>query len=227
LLFAFVKPQALMNIASYIDHTLLKPDCTTEAIKALCEEAATHHFAAVCVPPFYTKLAANQLKDSRVKVATVVGFPMGYAPTPAKVEEIKRAFDDGADEVDVVINVCAVKDGNWNFIKNDIDSMSTAARLKGKVVKVIIETGLLTKEEIRKVCAICNEIEPNFVKTSTGFNGEGASVEAVTLMREELKKEIKIKASGGIRSLDAAAQMIEAGANRIGTSSGVALVTEK
>ncbi|MEN0006591.1 MAG: deoxyribose-phosphate aldolase [Bacteroidota bacterium] len=213
-----------MAIASYIDHTLLRPDTTSGAVKALCKEAQEHQFAAVCIPPFFVSNAVAQLKKTSVKIATVIGYPMGYATTPAKVEEIKRALSDGAQEVDVVINICAVKDQNWNYVQNDIDSMCTAVRLKGKTIKVIIETGLLTEAEMIKLCEICNESEPNFVKTSTGINGHGARVEDVALLRKHLKKTIKIKASGGIRSAQDVRQLIDAGAERIGSSTGVAIV---
>ncbi len=208
-----------MNISPYIDFTLLKADATPDDIRKLCELAAKYQFASVCVPPFYVKQAAEQLADTKVKIATVVGFPMGYAATPAKVEEIKKALDDGADEVDAVINLCAVKSGNWNYVRNDMDSMTTAVHLKGKVIKIIIETGLLSEAEIKKLCELALDINPNFVKTSTGFNGEGATAQGVQLLYKLLAGKIRIKASGGIRTPEDAARLIEAGAARIGTSS--------
>lgn len=215
-----------MNLASYIDHTLLKPDCTLDAIKQLCEEAKEYGFSAVCVPPYFVGQAKSALKGTKVKTATVIGFPMGYAATQAKVEEIKRAISDGADELDVVVNICAIKSKNWNYVQNDIDSMTTAVHLKGKVIKVIFETGLLTDDEIKQLCKICDRIKPNFVKTSTGFLGEGATVEKIELLRSKLDPEIKIKASGGIRKSGAAKKLIEAGASRLGSSSGVDIVTK-
>ena len=152
---------------------------------------------------------------------------MGYSTTSAKVEEIKRAADEGADEVDVVVNISAVKNGNWNYVRNDIDSMTTAAHLKARQIKIIFETGLLTDDEIRRLCEICREVEPEFVKTSTGFNGPGASLKAVRLMRKILDgTPVKIKASGGIRTRKQAEKMIDAGAQRIGTSSGIKIVTD-
>lgn len=214
-----------MDIASFIDHTILRPDCTKGDIKRICLEAIEHNFCSVCVPPYYVGTAVRILEDKPVKVATVIGFPMGYSPTPAKVEEMKKAMDEGVDELDVVINICAVKNKDWNFLRNDIYTMTTAAHLKGKVVKVIIETGLLTEEEITKVCELCLEIKPDFVKTSTGYNGEGASVYSVRLLKKLLGKSIRIKASGGIRDQEMALQMIEAGAKRIGTSSGIKIVS--
>lgn len=213
-----------MNIATFIDHTILRPDCTAADIKQICTEAIEHRFCTVCVPPYYVREAVKLLENTPVKVATVIGFPMGYTPTPAKVEAIKRAIDDGADELDVVLNICAVKNQHWNFVRNDIDSMTTAVHLKGKVIKVIIETGLLTEAEIRKVCELCLDIQPDFVKTSTGYNGEGASLYAVRLLRDLLGDKIRIKASGGIRDRETALQMIEAGAKRIGASSSLKIV---
>lgn len=213
-----------MNLSGYIDHTLLRPDCTTEDIEQLCREAQQHHFAAVCVPPFHVKRAADLCEDSTVAVATVVGFPMGYASTPAKIEEIKRAIDEGASEIDAVINVCAVKSGNWNYVTNDIDSLTTATHLKGKQIKIILETALLTQEEIERVVGICLDKEVEYLKTSTGFNGGGATIEAVELLKRLADGKAKIKASGGIRSRWEAEQFIKAGADRIGTSSGVTII---
>ncbi len=216
-----------MELAGFIDHTLLKPDTRGEDIKKLCEEALAYHFAAVCVPPFYVKDAVNQLDETRVKVSTVVGFPFGYSTTSAKVEEIKRALDEGANEVDVVVNIAAIKNGSWNYVQNDIASMTTAVHLKGKQVKIILETGLMNDEEVERLCEICREVEPDFVKTSTGYNGSGATVETVKRLHQLLEgSPIKIKASGGIRSLADAQAMIEAGASRIGSSSGVHIMEE-
>ncbi len=208
-----------MNLASYVDLTLLKPDCTPDDIRQLCESARKHQFASVCIPPFYVKQAAELLADVPIKVATVIGFPMGYSATPAKVEEIKRSLDDGADEVDAVINICAVKSGNWNYVRNDMDSMITAVHLKGKAIKIIIETGLLTQEEMQKLCELALEIMPNFIKTSTGFNSEGATIPVVQFLKHHLQGKVRIKASGGIRTAEDAARLIEAGATRIGSSS--------
>ncbi len=215
-----------MNLADYIDHTILRPDCSTEDIKRLCAEATQFGFATVCIPPFYVKNAYELLLNTKVKVSTVVGFPMGYAATPAKVEEIKRALDDGASEVDAVINICAVKSSNWNFVKNDIDSMVMAAHLKGKHIKIIFETGLLSETEIVNLCDICLEVKPDFVKTSTGFNGEGATLPVVHLLKQQLQDQVKIKASGGIRTQADALRFIEAGVKRIGSSSSVMIVRE-
>jgi deoxyribose-phosphate aldolase len=213
-----------MKLANYFDHTLLKADCTRKDILALCQEAKDHQFAAVCVPPYYVNLAANELDDTRVKVATVIGFPMGYAATAGKVEEIKRAVNDGADELDVVLNLAALKNGDWNFVQSDLDSMTTAVRLRSKQIKVIIETAMLSAEEIKRVCTICQEVGVDFIKTSTGYQG-GASVDAVKLIKETVKdSNIKIKASGGIRQAADAVALIEAGADRLGSSSAVAII---
>lgn len=213
-----------MSLANVIDHTILRPDCTHSDIEKVCKEAIKHQFKAVCIPPYYVKDAKILLENSSVKVATVIGFPSGYSSTPAKVEEIKRALDDGADEFDVVVNICAIKNGNWNFVQNDIESMTRAVHLKGKSIKIILETALLNKEEIEKACAICTNSGVNFVKTSTGFNGPGASEETVRFLRSILPPSIKIKASGGIRSKELAHKMLEAGAERIGTSVGPELL---
>ncbi len=216
-----------MKIASFIDHTVLKAETTLADVKRICAEAIEHQFAAVCVPPYYVAPARQALQDSSVRLATVIGFPMGYSATVAKVEEIKRAIDEGADEFDVVINVAAVKNGNWAFVRNDLDRMVTACHLRAKHIKVIIETGLLEKEEIRQLCTICNDLEPDYVKTSTGFNGAGANPEVIRLLRSLLKPEIKLKASGGIRTADDARALIEAGANRLGASKGISIVSEE
>ena len=215
-----------MNLASYIDHTILKPDCIAEDVKQICTEALQYNFYAVCVPPFFVKNASAFLNETPIKIAAAVGFPMGYSTTAAKVEEIKKAIDDGLDEVDAVINIAAVKNGNWNYVKNDIYSIIMSSQLKGKIAKVIIETCLLTTDEIKKICELCSEMTPDFVKTSTGFNGEGATIENVQLLRSLLPEEIKIKASGGIRSKEDAIRLIEAGANRLGGSSGVMIMNE-
>lgn len=214
------------EIAAHIDHTMLKPDMTYDDVKRLTKEAEEHSFAAVCVPPFFAQEAVQQLAETTVQVATVVGFPLGYSPTSAKVEEVKNCIDKEVDEIDAVVNIAAIKNKKWSFVTNDIQSITTAAHLQGKVVKIIIETGLLTQAEIERVCEICTKAEVDYVKTSTGFNGQGATVEVVKLLRDLLPESIKIKASGGIRSKEAALEMLEAGADRIGTSSGVALMEE-
>lgn len=212
------------KLSDYIDHTTLKANTRLKDIEKLCQEAEEHHFFAVCIPPYFVRNATRLLKDSKVKIATVIGFPMGYNATPSKAAEIHKAIDDGVDEIDVVINLSAVKSRDWNYVKNDIETMTVAAQMKGKSIKVILETSILNQKEIKKLCEICVAAGVNFVKTSTGFNGDGASVEVVEFLRENLPSHIKIKASGGIRSAKKAQKMIDAGADRIGTSSGIKIV---
>jgi len=212
------------KLSDYIDHTTLKASTRLRDIEKLCQEAKEYNFFAVCIPPYFVRNATRFLKESKVKVATVIGFPMGYSATPSKAAEIHKAIDDGADEIDVVINLSAVKSRDWSYVKNDIETMTVAAQMKGKSIKVILETATLNQKEIKKLCEICVVAGVNFVKTSTGFNGDGASVEVVEFLRKNLPDTIKIKASGGIRSAKKAQKMINAGADRIGTSSGVKIV---
>jgi deoxyribose-phosphate aldolase len=212
------------KIAPYIDHSILKPDTNSEQIKQLCQEAIAHSFVAVCVPPYFVSLANDILAESNVKIATVIGFPFGYSSIAAKVEEAKRAIEDGAVELDVVVNIAAIKDARWNYVQNELDILTTTCHLQDKKIKIIFETGLLSEAEIVKLCQIAIFIGADFIKTSTGFNGVGASIEAIQLMKNNVPNSIKIKASGGIRTLAEAELMIEAGADRIGTSSGVAMV---
>lgn len=209
-----------MQLTKFIDHTILKPDCNRQDIEKLCQDAKDYSFGAVCVSPYYVSFASQILESSNVKVATVIGFSMGYSCSAAKVEEIKRAIDEGADELDVVINVSAIKNEDWSYVRNDMDSVTTACHMRGKVVKIIFETALLSDEEIIKLCTMAKSIGVDFVKTSTGYNG-GATVRAVELMRANLPKKIKIKASGGIRTYEDAQKMIKAGADRLGCSSSV------
>ena len=214
-----------MDLARFIDATILKPDTTLADIKKLCDDAKKHEFASVCVPPFFVKDAFKALDGTPVIVSTVVGFPMGYSATPAKVEEIKKAIDEGATELDCVINICAVKSKQWSYVRNEIDSMALACQMRGKTIKLIIETGLLTEAEIVKLCEMATEVKVNFVKTSTGVNGKGASVKIIEMLRKKLPPSIKIKASGGIRDRKFAEELVAAGADRIGTSAGTTIVT--
>lgn len=216
----------MKNLNQYIEHTILKADASESDIEKLCEEALNNEFYGVCVPPYFVKFAKQKLAKSKVKIVTVVGFPLGYSCTPAKVEEAKKAIDEGADEIDMVINVAALKNEDYNFVKNDIQSLSTIIQLKGKKIKVILETALLSKEEIIKSCQICSEIGVDFVKTSTGFSTRGASIEDIVLIKENISKGIKIKASGGIKNREQALKLIEAGADKIGTSSSVEIVSK-
>ena len=215
-----------MNIAPYIDHTLLKPTATWQEIQKLCEEAQEYGFAAVCVPPLYVKKVKEFFGDSPVKIATVIGFPFGYSAIEAKVAEIVLAIVDGVDELDMVVNISAIKNGDWTFIANEINTIMPIIRNKGKVIKVIIESGVLTDEEIIKCCDIYGAAGVDFVKTSTGYAEKGASINTVKLIRAHLSDLVKIKASGGIKSFSFAKELINAGANRLGCSSSVQIVNE-
>ena len=214
-----------MELAKYIDHTLLKPDATKEQIKTLCEEADTHKFFSVCVNPAHVKYAAELLKNSSVKVCTVIGFPLGANTSSVKSYETVDAIDNGADEIDMVINIGALKSGDLKTVKEDIASVVEAAN--ETLVKVIIETSLLTDEEKQTACKLAEAAGCNFVKTSTGFSGGGATAEDVKLMKDSVGPSIEVKASGGVRSREDALTMIEAGASRIGASSGIAIVSNQ
>jgi len=214
-----------MPLNKYIDHTILKPTCLVSDIEKLCAEAKQHDFAAVCVPPNFVKLAKEKLAGADVKVATVIGFPFGYSATEAKIAEIILAMVDGADELDVVANISAIKNGDWVAIADEINHIMPIIRSKGKTVKIIIESGMLTDDEIIKCCDIYGIAGIDFLKTSTGYAEKGASVEAVTLFRKYLPASVQIKASGGIRDYATAKLMIDAGATRIGCSAGVAIVS--
>ena len=213
-----------MDFVSLIDLTILNPDCSIDDKKRICEEAISHQFAAVCVHHYYVKDAARLLEGEKVKVCTVIGFPFGYTATVSKIDEIKRAIIDDTDELDVVINIAAVKSGHWNHIKNDIDSITIAAHLRGRVIKIVFETSLLTKDEIKRLCEICNEKGVDFVKTSNGFNGSGTTEEMVRFLKENHSSKIIIKAAGGIKTKKQAETLIRAGADLLGTSSGLAFV---
>lgn len=213
-----------MNVAHYIDHTLLKPTTTQEDIRQLCAEAAQYGFAAVCVPPPFVRQSRSFLQDSHVKVATVIGFPFGYSIAKAKLVEVQQALSDGADELDLVINLIALKSKAWNYLETEVKHIREAAHKNEKVLKVIIETGVLTDEEIIQCCELYSRMDVDFLKTSTGYAEKGASVEAVQLMRAHLPSAVKIKASGGVRTYEFARQLIDAGAERLGTSSGVAII---
>ncbi|WP_144511133.1 deoxyribose-phosphate aldolase [Bacillus sp. FJAT-22090] len=211
------------NIAALIDHTLLKQDATKKQIEKLCEEAKTTIFASVCVNPTWVKLSADLLKDSPVKVCTVIGFPLGANTSAVKAFETTNAIENGADEIDMVINVGALKDQDYNLVQKDIEAVVEAAKGKA-IVKVILETCLLTDEEITKASELSKKAGADFVKTSTGFSTGGATVKTVQLMREAVGPELGVKASGGVRSLADLEAMVEAGATRIGASSGVEIV---
>ena len=214
------------NLNKHIEHTLLKQDAKQEDFIKLFNEAKDHHFLGVCINPAYVKLAKENLKDSDVKIVTVIGFPLGANRSDVKAFETTKAVEDGADEIDMVINVTAIKNKDYNFVLNDIKAVKAACQ--NKPLKVILETDLLEKDEIKKACELCVEAKADFVKTSTGFvkNGVGAKAEDVKLMYETVKDAgLQVKASGGIRDKEAALKMLEAGAERLGTSSGVKIVS--
>jgi deoxyribose-phosphate aldolase len=212
-----------MELNKYIDHTLLKPEATKEQIKALCKEAKDNNFAAVCVNPYYVAIAAKELFGTEVKTCTVVGFPLGATPTESKLGETHKALEDGAQEVDMVINIGALKDKDDEYVQNDIKALAEACHDKSAILKVIFETCLLNDEEIERASKLSLAAGADYIKTSTGFSSGGATIEAVKIMRS-VDPEIGVKASGGVRSKEDALKMIEAGATRIGTSSGVKIV---
>ena len=207
-----------------IDHTLLSPQATLADVKRLCGEAVEHSFYAICIPPYYVARARAELQDTGVRIATVVGFPYGYSETVIKIAEARRCIEEGADELDIVINTAAVKSADWTYVRTEIEQMTTTVRLKGKVCKLILELGVLTDAERDRLIEICNAVRPDYVKTSSGLHG-GATVEQVRQLRATLHPEIRIKASGGIRSGVEAQALLAAGADRIGTSASLVLLT--
>ncbi|MFC0299771.1 deoxyribose-phosphate aldolase [Virgibacillus soli] len=214
------------NLAQYIDHTLLKPEATKDQIETLLAEAKEYQFASVCVNPYWVKYCYEFLKDTDVKVCTVIGFPLGATTTETKVFETTQAIENGATEVDMVINIGELKAKHDEVVKQDIAAVVQTA--KGKALtKVIIETSLLTEEEKIRACTLAKEAGTDFVKTSTGFSGGGATVEDITLMRKTVGPELGVKASGGVRDRQTVEAMIQAGATRIGASSGVAIVKDQ
>ena len=212
-----------MNLAKMIDHTILKADATEAAVRKLCAEAREYEFASVCVNSCHAQLVADQLAGSDVLTCVVVGFPLGAMSTAGKVAETQVAVQEGAQEIDMVINVGAIKDGRWDFVTADIAAVVEAA--KPAIVKVILETCLLTDEEKVKACQASVAAKAAFVKTSTGFSTGGATLADVALMKKTVAGQAQVKASGGIRTTADAAAMAEAGADRIGTSNGIAIVT--
>ncbi len=215
-----------MNTNRYIDHTILKPLTTLEDIKRLCMEAVEYDFAAVCVPPPFVKAASTFLGGTTTAVATVIGFPFGYSALEAKVAETVLTIIDGATELDMVANLIAIRGGDWVYLEKEIATIIPIVRNKQCRIKVIIESGILLEEEIIRCCELYGKYGVDYVKTSTGYAEKGASVDAVALMRKNLPANIQIKASGGIRTFAFAKELIAAGATRIGTSSGVAIMNE-
>jgi deoxyribose-phosphate aldolase len=213
-----------LDLAKYIDHTLLRPDVTNDEIDVLCTEAMDNGFASVCINPYWVKRSADNLRGSDVKVCTVIGFPLGAMTSDVKAAETRKALRDGAREVDMVINVGALKSGQHDVVLKDIERVVDAAHEVGALTKVILETALLTDEEKVIASSLAKRARADFVKTSTGFGGGGATVYDVALMRETVGPEMGVKASGGVRTLEDAEDMIAAGATRIGASAGVQIV---
>lgn len=212
-----------MQLAPLIDHTMLKNVTTIADIDRLCNEALEYGFAAVCVPPYYVQDAKKLVSGSAVKVATVIGFPFGYHHYKTKLEEARLAIEEGADELDMVMNLAAFKSNDMAYVETEADLVSRLTSEQGKTLKVIIESGSLSEEEILKCCELYRHFPVQFLKTSTGYAEKGASVEAVRLLREHLPPQIQIKASGGIRTAEVAEALVAAGATRIGCSSSVAI----
>ncbi|ANH81315.1 deoxyribose-phosphate aldolase [Niabella ginsenosidivorans] len=213
-----------MNVAKYIDHTILKPTTLVSDIEKLCSEAKEYGFAAVCVPPPFVKKAKELLQGTPVKTATVIGFPFGYSAIEAKLAEVVLALVDGADELDIVLNLIALKNNDWQYLANEINHLLPVIKEKGKVIKVIIESGVLTDDEIIRCCELYGAAGIDYLKTSTGYAEKGASVHAVQLFKKHLPPQVQIKASGGIRDYAFAKELINAGATRLGCSAGVAIV---
>tara|TARA_B100001971_G_scaffold129103_1_gene119005 strand:+ start:44206 stop:44859 length:654 start_codon:yes stop_codon:yes gene_type:complete len=217
----------MQNLNTFIDHTLLKPEATKSQIVQLCKEAKTYNMKAVCVNPHFIATAAGELFGSETKVCTVIGFPLGTNQTETKVFETEKAIEAGADEIDMVLNIGELIDNNLEFVKSDIEAVLKMTHKHDKLLKVIFETSKLSNDQIVSACKICKELKVDFVKTSTGFGGGGATLEHVKLMRDTVGSEIGVKASGGVRDTETAIKMIEAGATRIGTSSSLIILGQQ
>lgn len=211
-----------MNYNKMIDHTVLKADTPLETVKRICDEAMEYGFASVCINPCHVAYCADYLKDSDVNVCTVIGFPLGANTSAVKAFETKDAIANGADEIDMVMNIGALKDKNYDLVRDDVKAVVEAAN--GTLVKVILETCLLTEDEIKKACELCVEAKADYVKTSTGFSTRGATIEDVQIMKAAVQGKAKVKAAGGVRTHEDMVQIVEAGADRIGTSAGCSLV---
>ena len=211
-----------MNYNKMIDHTVLKADTPLETIKRICDEAMEYGFASVCINPCHVAYCADYLKDSDVNVCTVIGFPLGANTSAVKAFETKDAIANGADEIDMVMNIGALKDKNYDLVRDDVKAVVEAAN--GTLVKVILETCLLTEDEIKKACELCVEAKADYVKTSTGFSTRGATIEDVRIMKEAVHGKAKVKAAGGVRTPEDMVKIVDAGADRIGTSAGCSLV---
>lgn len=217
---------SIQSLNKYIEHTALKPDLTIAEVQQLCEDAMKYHFAAVCVPTYFLDDVVTLLADTGIEIATVIGFPYGYSSLISKFEEAEDALAKGADHLDVVINIAAVKNNDWETVENEIETLTKLVHADNKIIKIIVESGLMSEIELDLICKIANEFNVDYVKTSTGVNAPGADIETVRNLRETLKSKIKIKASGGIKTAAFAFELIEAGADRLGTSKGVDLMVE-
>lgn len=215
-----------INLAAYIDHTVLKQATTISEVDRVCVDASMESFASVCIPPKYVLAAKKLLDGSRVKVSTVIGFPLGYTATDIKVREIEEALAMGADELDMVIDLCALKSGDWKHLENEVTACLEPIYAAGKVIKVIVESGMLTDSELMQCCKVYSNYNIDYMKTSTGYADRGATVHAVKMMRENLPNRIGIKASGGIRTFAFAKELIDAGATRIGSSASMQIMKE-
>lgn len=213
-----------MQLAQYIDHTILKPTTLVSDIEKLCAEAKEYGFASACVPPPFVKKTKELLLGSNVKTCTVIGFPFGYSAIEAKLAEVLLAIVDGADELDIVINLIALKNNDWQYLANEANHLIPLIKEKAKIVKIIIESGVLTEDEIIKCCELYGAAGIDYLKTSTGYAEKGASVHDVKLFKKHLPAHVQIKASGGIRDYEFAKQLVEAGATRLGCSAGVAII---
>lgn len=211
-----------MNYNKMIDHTVLKADTPLETVKRICDEAMEYGFASVCINPCHVAYCADYLKDSDVNVCIVIGFPLGANTSAVKAFETKDAIANGADEIDMVMNIGALKDKNYDLVRDDVKAVVEAAN--GTLVKVILETCLLTEDEIKKACELCVEAKADYVKTSTGFSTRGATIEDVRIMKEAVHGKAKVKAAGGVRTPEDMVKIVAAGADRIGTSAGCSLV---
>lgn len=211
-----------MSYNKMIDHTVLKADTPLETVKRICDEAMEYGFASVCINPCHVAYCADYLKDSDVNVCTVIGFPLGANTSAVKAFETKDAIANGADEIDMVMNIGALKDKNYDLVRDDVKAVVEAAN--GTLVKVILETCLLTEDEIKKACELCVEAKADYVKTSTGFSTRGATIEDVRIMKEAVHGKAKVKAAGGVRTPEDMVKIVAAGADRIGTSAGCSLV---
>lgn len=211
-----------MNYNKMIDHTVLKADTPLKTVKRICDEAMEYGFASVCINPCHVAYCADYLKDSDVNVCTVIGFPLGANTSAVKAFETKDAIANGADEIDMVMNIGALKDKNYDLVRDDVKAVVEAAN--GTLVKVILETCLLTEDEIKKACELCVEAKADYVKTSTGFSTRGATIEDVRIMKEAVHGKAKVKAAGGVRTPEDMVKIVAAGADRIGTSAGCSLV---